>query len=521
MTELTPRFPEYGDGGDAVGARRGRRAFRLCVFAVALFTMALWFVENFLRYDPAERIYISALTLPTESARAMLRNAVAADAERHADNRTPRYAAALAVREEADDVLAAFEEAVRLDPRNADLIIRYGCRLYQHGKYQEAREAFRDAQRLNPENALPTYLEAAATASLETGSDRLGEALTLIAQTNNSGRGVTFPRPIWSAQLPTAGVWYARLRRDALDESCAPLYRLSGQVLDHVQSEVESRHVQYVGAWLDTLQRMGERVAQARPPASITALAGIHIQVRALDALAQVQILERGEPRPEVLEQRESLAATRDAVQAFEDARPDRIEAMHERFTFPMMLILSGLGVLGFVYVGSFLLARFAAVPPARWTVPHASFGKAVMGGGPLLLLALLTLTMTLNVDGGGETGAVQVFTGVWGLLIFGLVAFGAVYPIALLNQRGTLSKRGSDLEPALDSPARRRARAQAYLALMRRYYGVLMGFTLCAICAWTIAFRSVTGLYPWQLKLLTSGLTEEEMQLVTRLLGG
>ncbi len=57
--------------------------------------------------------------------------------------------------------------------------------------------------------------------------------------------------------------------------------------------------------------------------------------------------------------------------------------------------------------------------------------------------------------------------------------------------------------------------RRKAYTALMRRYYGVLVGIFICVLCVWTISHRVVYSLYPGQLNLLVSGARDAEVQLV------
>jgi len=56
---------------------------------------------------------------------------------------TARYVAALAYIEEKDIVLERFAEAVELAPDDGDLLIVYGCKLFQMGEFKEARRIFR------------------------------------------------------------------------------------------------------------------------------------------------------------------------------------------------------------------------------------------------------------------------------------------------------------------------------------------------------------------------------------------
>ena len=89
MSVPPPRFPAYGDDGDMAGARRMRRAFRLCVLSFVLLTGIMWLSERFLRYEASEYLYLSALTLPSNSARVMLRQAIKIDQENR-EHPTPK-----------------------------------------------------------------------------------------------------------------------------------------------------------------------------------------------------------------------------------------------------------------------------------------------------------------------------------------------------------------------------------------------------------------------------------------------
>lgn len=85
----------------------------------------MWFSEGYLRFSRLESQYRMALTLPMDSARAILRNVVKRD-----KGQTPKYVEALAFIEESDVILTRYEEAYKLAPNNPYLLINYGCRLF-------------------------------------------------------------------------------------------------------------------------------------------------------------------------------------------------------------------------------------------------------------------------------------------------------------------------------------------------------------------------------------------------------
>ena len=53
--------------------------------------------------------------------------------------------------------MAAYEEAIRLDPQNADAHYNKGNALSELGHYEEAVAAYKEAIRLNPEHADAHY----------------------------------------------------------------------------------------------------------------------------------------------------------------------------------------------------------------------------------------------------------------------------------------------------------------------------------------------------------------------------
>ncbi|MEX2016422.1 MAG: hypothetical protein WD873_07255, partial [Candidatus Hydrogenedentales bacterium] len=184
MDAERPNFKDYGEGGDMAGARRARRAFRLSVAACLVFTGMLWFSERFLRFEHADRLYLSALTLNRESARPMLHQAVRYDREAR-EKPTPKYLQALAVREEDDVILERFAEAYAADPADGLFAVRYGAQLYLMDEPQKAEEVLKAAALQPPDSTLPEYLAAAARAKAGGTEAALEEAMVGVARTNS------------------------------------------------------------------------------------------------------------------------------------------------------------------------------------------------------------------------------------------------------------------------------------------------------------------------------------------------
>ena len=525
-------FPEYGGNGDVSGARRTRRSFRLCVAACVLFAGMLWFSERYLRYDLCESQYMMALTLVPESGRPILRQVVKRDAARRSSP-TPKYVAALAEREEPDQILSYYDEAYKLDPKDSFLAIRYGCQLFRAERYDEARQRFREAGLDAPPNLLPQYLEAATLPWAEpskgdTGGNAGGasESLALIAKANSSENRVVFPPPLWSDPLPERGVWYQRLRRQIVDECCAPLYKYSDRVLATAKHQIALREIQYWDSWLATLQEMGTRLAFGNDvsgggahdaPTSVQATAGLHIQLAAIEQRLAIGLAGGHEAdRADLSERQDRLKSALALLNQFESTRDDRIAADRAKFVLPLILCWKSVALLVLAYLGAYSVSHALHAKRKGWTLPHARYAKRTLVGGCAALLLLLAVTAALPHTADGHVGwLLTVIPVLWWSVLAVLIAFGLAYPRWRLPRVDVaLERAGAGDNPGAGREARRQRRL-AYVSFVRRYYGILCGLVLCLICVWAIAYRIVLTLFPWQIDLLITGLGKEEAEVV------
>lgn len=527
MNAAPQGFPEYGHGGDHIGARRVRWAFRLAVAGCVFFTCALWIAEYFLSVDRAESLYISALTKETESARALLRNAVRKE-DAPGATPDPRFVQALAEREEDDLVIAAYERAYRLDPGNASLAIRFGCRLFHEGKYPEARSRFQEAARTSSRNALPNYLEAATLPWTGTPAWAVKESLRLVAQTNSSGRHVTFPRPLWHAKLPQRGKRYEELRRRNVDETCAPLYRYTDFVVQQSEEQIRKKQVQYWDLWLEKVQEMGERIALGSLRADLSsgfapggapqALVGLHIQLAALRQRERVHEIENGGPNEEFITLRVELENALRTLRDFENTRDERIALDETAFAFPLKHAALGFLALLAAYLLSYLASKVLGGGRSAWTIPHKRSCFMVLGAGMALLLMLLFAAPWSHRSTGYDPFWHGLLHGAWWTIIAAIAAGGVLYPAWRLPAPGKVLGGIGDPSPESTRAAGMGFR-RAYISLIRRYFGLATGLLLLTVCAWVIGYRVIFSLYPWQLELLTTGLAEEEALVVQQVL--
>lgn len=525
MSDDVLRFPDYGDSGDLAGARRSRHAFRLCVVATVFVTGMLYISERFLQYEETERQYLSALTLPRESARVFLKQAKKRDMETR-EKPTARYAQALAVREEEDVMLSAFSEAYEMDRSNSLFALRFGARLYVEGEAERAVQVFRRAQEFPPENAFAAYLEAASLALSSTDEEVLDQAMVLVARTNNSGHSVIYPRPLWFSGLPQDGLQYASLSRGIIQEFCgpdgAPLHYFPEQVVARVRERLENGQTKNARTWLRQIQVMGERLADsAEPSGTLQAIRGIEIQLTAIGVLERLTPASVEGAGTELLERRVKLDQALALLNTFEAGREQRIEEDRFEVFAPLRLYGWGGAVVFAAYLFAYLVYKLMRLRKSAWAVPHSLLGKGILCGGSALLYAVLMLLMLFQFIPGSQAEYISFAGTMWWGILGVLCVFGWMYPALTLLNVGEVSRRSGRVEEIEDTmPFARKAYRRAYVSLALRYYGILLGLFVCVACAWTITFRITSDLYPWQVQLLADGLLNDEAEAAKSALG-
>ncbi len=521
MTVQEIHFRDYGHGGDHIGSRRTRRAFRYCATACVAFTAILCFSEQFLRHEQTERLYIIALLQENPSAaRAFLRQAVKIDAKQR-EVATPKYLDALAGREEDDLVLSTYQSAYTLDPENASLAIRFGCRLAQDGWFNQAIELFQKAAENDPENALPVYLEASVQPWAEENNKDLRRSLALIAKANSSELDVRFPRPMWSSDLPPRGYWYAQSRRQLVLDLCTPLMQYANYVCGEAEQAISQGRVQYWDSWLERIELMGRRVAEgaivhdpAKPPlagGAEQALAGIRIQIKALSL--RERILEGGTSDASAATRLKQLEEAARRLSLFSDELPARIAREKRTCRLPVRLSLQTLALVFLIYILACILSRLACTGKQAWTMPHTSATRSILAFGVAGVFFLLMLTWVFHVPLSQETWR-GALIGAWRLLVTVILAYGVIFPVFMLPLPKNVAGALEDASVEVLSQARKQYRC-AFTVFWRRYFGIVLGSLAMAICAWIICHRVLASLYPWQIQLLASGFAKDETRLV------
>ena len=511
----------YGVGGDYIGARRFRRAFRLAVLACVGITLSLYISENYLRYGLSETQFRMALSHEDDSQRAILREVVNRD-RRDSEVPTARYVAALAYIEEKDIVLERFAEAVTLAPDDGDLLIVYGCKLFQLGEFKEARRVFREAGLKSTKNALPDYLLAAAIAASSTSEEDFRTAVALVSRTNDSGNPVVFPQPLWHESLPKDGYWYADLRRQLADLCCAPIYTLKEVVILRAREEISGPGLQSLETWLYQLQRFGRKlVGDTREPSdtlsSSVMIVGLKLQQDALALRMQLQSQEGAPANSELIAIQDQLKKAMEQIVRFESKREESRPRRIEEATLSVWLVFLGVLILGSAAVILSILNRFFHTDRNARALRQSLTGLRLLAGWSGVV-ALFLLWATL---GSGIYSMPSLIAGLWTTLMVAIIIVAIVYPALLLPRESTVC------QPLVSEPGyadflqeARRARRRGYLSLSGRFMTLALGTYICLVCFWVVGFRVLSGLYPSDIKLLVSGLLVEEQALIRHIQG-
>jgi tetratricopeptide (TPR) repeat protein len=514
--EATNHLLPYGVGGDYIGARRARRAFRLMVLSCVALSGSLYFAEHYLRYSLDEVHYRMALTLEDDSQRAILRNVVRRSAA-GGETPSPRFVAALAYIEEDDMVLERYAQALALAPDDGELLTVYGCKLYQLGAYKEARRIFREAGLKSDDNALPDYLQAAAIAASSSSEEDFRTAVALVARTNDGHRDLVFPQPLWHESLPRYGYWYARMQRDLTDLCCAPLYSLKNTIVRRVHTELAEDSTQGVDTWLYQLRNLGQKLVGKRDSdasqfGTSSLIAGLKFQSDAVELRQLLGEREGREPEEKLDSRATLLQEATSRVVAFEGQREQSIAQRRKAAALPIFLGALGLVYLLFVSLVAIISNRVAHTDKSARAVRQTSGGIWFVGAWNIALFVCLVWILASPVA--GSTHAVGF--GVWVLLLI------AVTVASVLGPFFALPSATSVCSPFLSEPTygqileeARGARRRAFTSLAGRFLNIALGSYVCLMCLVQVGFRVFTGLYPTDIKLLVSGGRPEELALV------
>jgi len=512
-------FPDYGDHGDIAGARRSRKAFRFSILAMVLLTFIMYISEQYLRYNHTESLYIHAITLPKDSARVFLLQAIKIDKEQN-EQQTAKYSQALAVRQESDKILESYEEALKIDPENTLFILRYGCRLYMEGQYAEALNQFKLVDLLlegSTPNALPGYLQAACLVEIDRSTAGYNRAMATISRINKRNHELAYPKPFWFTEYPKTGEIYAEHNRTIIKEMIAPLEYLSNRIFNFLTLEIENGHTDDSRIWLEQMMKMGENLAfQSSPTGTLQAILGIENQIHAFTLLEKLESETLGANVEPTIEKRLRLQQALELLTAFEAERSDKLTEEKNVILLPLLITSGSILILSILWFGLFFLYKLFGLKKSAWTIPHTTMGKTMLLGGNFFLLVLLYLMTLLQHISNKSIELIQFSVVAWSVTLGIMVLFGFIYPAITLTPPEEVARRTGRPEE-IDTThrfAKSRYR-KVYASLAMRYYGILNGLAILTVCIWIITYRLDMGLYPWQINLLADGFLSEEIQLI------
>jgi tetratricopeptide (TPR) repeat protein len=483
---------------------------------VFVFTFALWFSEGYLRYDRSETQYRMSLTMHPASARPILRTVVRRETEQN-EIASSRHLEALAQVEEPDKVLPNYKLAYEANPRNASLIMNYGCALYQDGQYDEARERFRESGVNPPRNVLPRYLEAAALAAGMSPEDDLSDVIALLTRTNTSEDPVLFPEPLWHESMPTRGQRYLEQRREIAGRIVAPLNALTAMLCQRARESIEKGELRDWDNWLNAVVVMGDRLmgnASADSPATIPQLtAALGIQYNALSVRAAISAANGGVVADDLNDRLLRLNDALKGLHDFDAHYHELLNAHGYRLFLPVELLLETVfAFLVFYSFGWFLHYLGSGGKSAR-AVPHLLLGKLSAAAGLTMLLAVLMALMAAH-NTMAQAHWEEYIPMVWRSILVVMLILGLVYPPLLAKRTGMYDRIKEAAEDETVQHPRKSVSRLHYLGiygcLMRRYMGLLCGGVLITICVWLLIYRMAYDVYPFQMQLITSSVGME-----------
>ncbi len=508
---------------DYTWARRIRHAFRLLVVLVLVFTFALWFSEGYLRYDRSETQYRMALTLHPAQARPILRTVVRREME---DNEQPpaRYVEALAQVEEPENILETYDIAYRINPRNASLIINYGCALYEDGQYEEARERFREAGVNPPANVLPRYLEAAALAAGLGPETDLTELIALITRANASDAPVLFPEPLWHESMPQQGQRYLERRREIARQIIRPLVECEKMIVARAREDIQRGDTRDWDNWLENLAMMGARLmgdndADSQPSAP-QLIAALEIQRDAAQVRADISQMDGGVVASPLHNALLRIEEALKALETFEEGYNQLLTLQYFRLFLPITLLVETAFAFLFVYSLGWLLQHLGVSGKSARAVPHVWIGKAAPALGMIALLIMLTALMIAHNTTQRAEWESHIPL-IWRAVVAALLTLGMLYPLLLAimsNMFERLRVNNTEADASLRKGRRLyslRHYTGVYGCLLRRYMGILNGGLIIVVCLWLLIYRIAYDIYPFQMELISSDIAMETELLI------
>lgn len=503
---------------DISGSLRSRKAFRLSVFSLFLFTALLCFSELQLKYSQPESLYINALTLPRDSSRVFLIQSIRLDKERN-ESQNPKYSKALAVREENDKVLKSFPEAFELDSEDELFRIRYISRLLRMGRPYLALEQISHLEELEPgkpSNALTGYLKAAAITMKGNRQTAVRNAMTEIARTNNGNAKVVFPTPFWFSEYPKTGKQYAEHTREIAKEVLFPLKRLLTYVSIEMEREIKKGNTTEIHSWIEELKIMGRQIYEDSESAGVLqALFGVQLQLKMNELTQRLDQNPSDSDLNALIEEKIRLEDFQRLLVTFETERPNSIRLESRKISQATSLAVSTWVIALVLWIFFVFQNIFWSPYQESWTIPIGRYGKIIIASGILLLSVLLVVMVNFSMKDGYIPEIWNSTSLIWKYVVGIFLLIGCAYPFHLLAAYRLL-KYSIPGDSVLSKTVSFIPKFTAWALVTRRYYGLFFGWYTILMCVSIIAYYLIFRLFPWQFNLISNGLLEVEKDLVS-----
>jgi len=523
VTTMPDNVSDAESPPDISGSVRARKAFRLSVLGLFIFTSLLCFSELQLKYPQPETLYNDALTLYKGASRVFLVQAVRLDKERN-ETQNPKYIKALAVREENDKVLETYPAALELDAEDVLFQLRYVSRLLTMGRPYLALEQIAHIEELQQgksANSLTGYLKAAALTIKGDRKTAVRNAMAEIARTNNSQATVTYPTPFWFSEYPKTGTQFADHTREITDEIIFPLTRLLTHIVIEIQREIRNGNASEVKPWLRELSLMGRNMYTDPDQTGVRqALFGIQWELRVATLSQEAAFAPTEGELNRFIEEKVRCENILRTLTEFEKNRDDAIKLEERKISQPTFLAV-GTWFITFALWSFFVVQnRLWSNHGDSWTIPIGRYGKILIVLTNFLIVVLLVLMFNASTKDAYTSEFWDNTSLIWKYSIGVYLGIGLIYPFYLLSGYPSL-RHSSEGDSTFSKIMSMMPRFSTWGLVTRRYYGMVFGWYTILMCLAVIGYYLVFNLFPWQFNLLSSGLLDVERDLVLVLTRG
>lgn len=501
---------------------RRKRSFRYLIFSVVILTFCLWFSDRYLRFNLDETKYRVALTLEKESARPIMRNIatkIISNPNLLDDPRYLQYLEYLALIEEDDAVIKLYQDIYNIGNIDSSFLSNYAIKLYFLGEYNKARELLREAQNLPPNNSLLGYLESAMIINPSVVNEAtFAEGISIIAKENRSGLPVTFPEPFWHDTLPKYTYSYYVQKSNILNHYLAPLYKLSSEILNKIERDLNGSNFQNVQVWLEELFLMGKKVGMGINLSELYSnlpicIFSLKIQKDALtlsDKFSQILHSNLLEKEKNKLSQ---ISNFLEVCEKLENIRRFELEKNRANRTKIIGFIFLGLIELLMIYwvvkLVSYLLSKLQSNLLVFY-FPNFIYFLCLVWIILLFILSFYHLYLNKILF---ENISLNIF--IWSFLIISpFLTSLLILRHKKSNINGSANLKNNPEILKLVSPKRFYS-VRLFIYFTEKLSGILLGHYVILVCILFLSFRIISSSYPFQLNLIRDPMRIDEFNLI------